>query len=155
MAAVTTCSDFGAWKIESVTASTFPPLLAMKWWDQMPCSSFFECWVSSQPFHSPLSPSSKGFWVPLHFLPVEEYHLYESKSVSCSVVSNSLQPRGLQSTRLFCPRGFPGKHTGVGCYFLLHGIFPTQGLNPGLPHCRQILYHLSHQGCHHLYIWGY
>ena len=34
----------------------------------------------------------------------------------------------------------------VGCYALLQGIFPTQGLNPGLSHCRQILYHLSHQG---------
>ena len=40
----------------------------------------------------------------------------------------------------------PGKNTGVGCYALIQGIFPTQGLNPGLPHCRQILYHLSHQG---------
>ena len=38
----------------------------------------------------------------------------------------------------------PGKNTGVGCHALLQGIFPTQGLNPGLPHCRQILYHLSH-----------
>ena len=40
----------------------------------------------------------------------------------------------------------PGKNTGVSCHALLQGIFPTQGLNPGLPHCRQILYHLSHQG---------
>ena len=39
----------------------------------------------------------------------------------------------------------PGKNTGVSCHALLHEIFPTQGLNPGLPHCRQILYHLSHQ----------
>ena len=38
------------------------------------------------------------------------------------------------------------KHTGVDCHFLLQGIFPTQGLNLGLPHCRQTLYHLSHQG---------
>ena len=40
----------------------------------------------------------------------------------------------------------PGKNTGVGCHVLLHGIFPTQGLNPGLPLCMQILCHLSHQG---------
>ena len=40
----------------------------------------------------------------------------------------------------------PGKNTEVGCHFLLQGIFPTQGLNPGLPHCRQMLYCLSHQG---------
>ena len=38
----------------------------------------------------------------------------------------------------------PGKNTGVGCHALLQGIFPTQGSNPGLPQCRQILYHLSH-----------
>ena len=40
----------------------------------------------------------------------------------------------------------PGKNIRVGCHALLQGIFPTQGLNPGFPHCRQILYHLSHQG---------
>ena len=40
---------------------------------------------------------------------------------------------------------FPGKNTGVGCHFLLQGIFLTQGLNPGLPHCKQT-HHLSHQG---------
>ena len=39
----------------------------------------------------------------------------------------------------------PGKNTGVGCHALLQGIFPTQGSNPGLPHCGWILYHLSHQ----------
>ena len=39
-----------------------------------------------------------------------------------------------------------GKNTGVGCYALLEGIFPTQGSHPGLPHCRWILYCLSHQG---------
>ena len=38
------------------------------------------------------------------------------------------------------------KNTGVGCHALLQGIFPIQGLNLGLPHCRRILYHLSHQG---------
>ena len=41
---------------------------------------------------------------------------------------------------------FPGKNTGVDYHFLLQEIFPTQGLNPGLPHCRLVLYHLSHQG---------
>ena len=48
----------------------------------------------------------------------------------------------------------PGKNTGVGCQFLLQGIFPTQELNPGLPHRRLILYHLSHQGSpQNLFIW--
>ena len=40
----------------------------------------------------------------------------------------------------------PGKNTGVGCHAFLQRTFPTQGLNPGLPHCRWFLYHLNHQG---------
>ena len=40
---------------------------------------------------------------------------------------------------------------GVGCHFLLQGLFPTQGLSPGLPHCRWILYQLSHQGSHYIH----
>ena len=46
--------------------------------------------------------------------------------------------------QLLCPWDFPGKNTGLGCHFLLQGIFPAQGSNPGLPHYRQILYHLGH-----------
>ena len=54
----------------------FPLLFALMWWDQMTWSSFFECWISSQLFHSPLSPSSKGSLVTLYFLPLEWYHLH-------------------------------------------------------------------------------
>ena len=46
----------------------------------------------------------------------------------------------------------PGKDTGVGCHALLKGIFPTQGSNPGLPHCRGILYHLN-QGSPRILEW--
>ena len=60
-------------------------------------------------------------------------------------MSDSLQPHGLQSTRLLCPWDSPGKTPGVGCRALLQGIFLTQGLNPGLLYCRWILYHLSHR----------
>ena len=56
-------------KIKSDTVSTVSPSIPMKWWDRMPWSSFSECWALSQLFHSPLSLSSRGFWVPLHFLP--------------------------------------------------------------------------------------
>ena len=49
----------------------------------------------------------------------------------CSAVSDSLQPQGLQAARLLCPWDFPGKNTGVGCHFLLQGIFPIQVSNPG------------------------
>ena len=58
----------------------------------------------------------------------------------CSVVSDSLQPYGLYSTRLLCPWDFPSKNTGVDCHFLLLGIFPTQESNLGLLYCWQILY---------------
>ena len=47
---------------------------------------------------------------------------------------------------LYRPWNSPGQNTGVGSHSLLQGIFPTQGSNPGLPHCRQILYQLSHKG---------
>ena len=66
------------------------------------------------------------------------------ESVSHSVVSNSLQPHGLWSARFLCPWNSPGKNTGVYGHSPLKEIFPTQGLNPGLPLCRQILYQLSH-----------
>ena len=64
--------------------------------------------------------------------------------VQLLVVFDSLWSHGLKPTSLLCSWGSPGKNTGVGCLFLLQGIFPTQGSNPDL-HCRQILYQLSHQ----------
>ena len=61
-------------------------------------------------------------------------------------MSDSLRPCGLKPTRLLPPWDSPGKSIGVGCHFLLQGIFLTQGLNPGLRHCSQILYQLSLEG---------
>ena len=64
----------------------------------------------------------------------------QMESESHLVVSDSLRPHGLYS-----PWNSPGQNTGVGSLSLLQGIFPTQGLNPGLLRCRQILYQLSHK----------
>ena len=47
-----------------------------------------------------------------------------------------------------------GKNTGVGCHARLQGIFPTQGLNPGLSNCRWILYHLNYQGSPQILEWA-
>ena len=58
--------------------------------------------------------------------------------------SNSLQPHGL-SARLLCLWSSPSQNSQLGSHSLLQEIFPIQGLNPGLPHCRQFLYRLSHQ----------
>ena len=69
-------------------------------------------------------------------------------SANRSVMSDSLQPHGLYS-----PWNSPGQNTGVVSLSLLHGIFLTQGSNPGLPHCRQILYQLSHKGSLRILEW--
>ena len=63
------------------------------------------------------------------------------KSESHSVLSDSSLTH-----RLYITWNFPGQNTGVGSSSLFQGIFPTQGTNPGLPHCRWIFYQLSHQG---------
>ena len=82
----------------------------------------------------------------------------ESKVTQCPTLCDPMD-----CTRLLCPWDFPGKSTGVGFHFLLQGIFLTQASNPGLLHCRQTLYPLSHQGSlvsmtyslKYLFIWLY
>ena len=71
---------------------------------------------------------------------------YRYAMLSRSVMFDSLQPVDCSPAGSSVHGDSPGKNTGVGFYTLLQGIFPTQGSNPGPPHCRQILYHLSHQG---------
>ena len=71
------------------------------------------------------------------------------ESESHSVVLGFLRPHGPYS-----PWNSPGQNTGVGTHSLLQGIFPTHGSSPGLPHCRQILYQLSHQGSPGILEWG-
>ena len=61
---------------------------------------------------------------------------------------DSLPPHGLYS-----PWNYPGQNTRVGSLSLLQGIFPTQGSNPGLPHCRWIPYQLSHKGSPRILEW--
>ena len=75
-------------------------------------------------------------------------HFSKSESESHLVVSDSLWPHGLYS-----PWNSPGQNTGVCSHSLLQGIFPTQGLDPGLLHCRRILYQHSHQGSPRILEW--
>ena len=81
-------------------------------------------------------------------LPTSSLNFYITESESGSTVSDSLWPHGLYS-----PWNSPGQNTGVGSLSLFQGIFPTQGSNTGLPHCRWILYQLSHKGSTRILEW--
>ena len=74
------------------------------------------------------------------WIDTESYIYIQSESENRSVITNSLRPVGLYS-----PWNSPDQNTWVGSCSLSLGIFPTQGWNPGLLHCRWILYQLSHQ----------
>ena len=93
-----------------------------------------------------LYPLSTSHTRTVHLLPLMNHH-WHIESESHSVSFDSLWPHGLYS-----PRNSPAQNTGVGSHSLLQGIVPTQGLNPGLLHWRQILYCLGHQGNPHWHI---
>ena len=76
---------------------------------------------------------------------------HQTVSTLSVCVCQSLIVSDSQPTRLLCPWNSPGKNTAVGCHSLLQSIFPIQGLNLGLLHCRQSLNHLSHQGSPRLF----
>ena len=93
-------------------------------------------------------------WIAKHSISTVEYYsvikssegLIHATRASSLKSCPTLRPHRLQPTRLLCPWDSPGKSTGEGCHALLQGIFPTQGSNPGLLHCRWAPHHLSHQG---------
>ena len=79
-----------------------------------------------------------------HFQTYLKIDCMHAKSLqSCPTLRD---PTDHKPARLPCPWDSPGKNTEVGYYAFLPGIFLTQGLNPGLLNCKQILYCLSHQG---------
>ena len=116
-----------------------------RWWS---------LWISSEDSCLEQSPVLRGLCVSetqtcTKSLRFGGYFLkLKSESESHSVVSSSL---GLHW--LYSPWTSPGQNTGVGSLSLLQGIFPTQGLNPGLLHCRQILYQRSHKGSPRILEW--
>ena len=119
MAAITICSDFGA-----------------------PKNQVWHCFHSDQQMLVVVEKVVVGFG-SRHIIRNQVLREGgESESESCSVLSDSLWPHGLY----YGPWNSPGQNTRVGSLSLPQGIFPTQGSNPGLPHCRWILYQLSHQG---------
>ena len=102
----------------------FPQILKLQCLLLLLLSCFSHVWLCATPeMAAHQAPPSLGFsrqehWSGLPFpSPTQES---ETWKWSCSVVSDSSRPRGLQPTRLLCPWDFPGKSTGVGCHCLLH-----------------------------------
>ena len=135
-------------------------------WGSQPTHSHSICWfgiipreppgsilISSECQYTFDSPHWNLLLFPWSYSPIT-WRFSLSLSLSLSLVKwvKSLSPVWLFATPWTVayqgphPWDFPGKSTGVGCHFLLQGIFLTQGSNPGLLHCRQMLYSLSHQG---------
>ena len=86
-----------------------------------------------------------GRWILYHSCQLGNLFIC-SAVLSCSVMSDSCDPMDCSPPGPSVLGDSPGKNTGVCCHAVLQGIFPTQGMNPGLLNCRWILYHLSHQG---------
>ena len=109
----------------------------------------FHCFLYDPMNVSNLVSGSSAFSKPILYTWKFLVHvLLKPESKNHSVVSDSLQPHGLYS-----PWTSPGQNTRVGSHSLLQGIFPTQGLNACLRHCRQILYQLSHEGSPRILEW--
>ena len=110
-------------KLKSVTASIFPLLFSMKWWDQMPWSLFYECRILSQLFHSALSPSPRVIKSCLT--------LVTPWTVACHA------PLSM---------GFAREECWSGLLFPSPGDLPDSEVEPMCLNCRWILYHLSYRG---------
>ena len=116
--------------------------------DTLPCTHLYHPKQELKHFHHPWKFHLSCYAFILSFHP--QAITFQFLSV-CSLITKSrptvLWPHGLQSV---CPgdplsMGFPRQEYWIGCHFLLQGIFPAQGSNLGLLHCRRILYHLNHQ----------
>ena len=94
-------------------------------------------------------------WSLLKFMSMESV-MPSNHLVLCSLISSLWKRKLLSCVHSLCPHGpwdSLGQNTGVGSCSLLQGIFPTQGSNPGLPHCRRILYQLSLQSSPRILEW--
>ena len=107
------------------------------------CLTFTTPWIAAYQAPPSMGFSRQEYWSGLPLASLHNAAAAAAKSLQSYL---TVRPHKWQPTRPPCPWDSPGKNTGVGCHFLLQGIFPTQGSNLGLLHCRQILYQLSPQG---------
>ena len=106
------------------------------------------CFVLIHQRPPPHSPVEDAFFFPSYFRASALNFLCRTLDAVVHLLScvRLVQPLRLSPARFHCPWDSLGKNTGLGCHFLLQGIFLTQGLDPGLLHCGWILYWLNHQG---------
>ena len=136
---VTTCVNHLSQTPTLTTSMPCPVLAGEKWASSRttadPCQrgsqdiSRCKCSINTYYFQSTLVSSMNFFFLNCVSCDQSGWGECECESVSCSVVCDSLQPHGLQPTRLPCPWHSPGKNTGLGCCALLQGIFLTPGWN--------------------------
>ena len=115
--------------------------------------AMWETWVRSLGWKIPWKiPMDRGAWQTYRSWGHKE--LDTTERLSRHVRVKEVKVKVAQSCLTLCdPMGCsPGQNTGVGSLSLLQGVFPTQGLNPGLPHCRRILYQLSQKGIPHTHV---
>ena len=120
--------------------------------DKARCHFYFlKIHISQKDMHRNVSQMVVGLWLIKNAFMYKKTFIYTHINLHthtrtgcyCLVTQSCptlLWPQGLSSTRLLCPWDFPGKNTGVGCHFLLQGIFLSQGLNLGVLHFRWMLY---------------
>ena len=98
-----------------------------------------------------ISTCSKNVIIPhVHHMPMLDFHILFPKVKIAQSYPTLCNPMDLY---IYSPWNSPGQNTRVGSLSLLQEIFPTQGSNPGLLHCRRILYQLSHQGSPRILEW--
>ena len=120
--------------------SFFPSSLTI--WEKKLLDIRQKYWLNDKKKISDFTASLCAFYRIRHSVVLDSPLSDSAQCHRCSVTQSwlTLQPRALQPVRLLCPWDSPGKNIGVGCHFLLQAILPTEGLNLGLLHCRQILY---------------
>ena len=86
-----------------------------------------------------------------HFTYLISFNMYNKDQIRSDLLLSRV--RLFATPWVYSPWNSSGQNTGMGILSLLQGIFPTQGLNPGLPHCRWILYQLSHKASPRILEW--
>ena len=130
--------------IDMLLCYTDPSAINKVW--QTDLMTFMEAILASYTYtYTPHKCTSPHIYTLIHTC-TQYINIYTDTCLVVHLCPTLCNPMDCSSPESSVHEESPSKKTGVGCHFFLLGIFPTQGLNLGLLHCRQILYHLSHKG---------